>query len=106
MIGPEEERGPSRSGPAFFTLNFPAVSLMYSILFERDLCLPSREELMDEIERKELYPLTRHVIPQAMDDLDYIRESMRKYLVFFAGEAAVVDLENRVRKMIERTERE
>lgn len=88
--------------PVFFPLTFPEVSILYSILFERELCLPSREEMMDEIERKELYPTTRHVIPEAIDMLDVMRDNMREYLVAFAGEASVLELEERVKKTIER----
>lgn len=102
MSLPEEGRGPAGMAPVFFPLNFPEVSILYSILYERELCLPSREEVMDEIERKELYPTTRHIVPDAMDMVDDVRQNMREYLVAFAGEMSVQELEARVKKTIER----
>ncbi len=96
------EREPNQGGPVFFPLNFPETSIVYSILYERSICLPSREELLDEIERRELYPTTRHVIPQAMDCIEDIQEAMRAYLVAFTSESAVSELEKRVEIAIEK----
>ncbi len=94
--------GGSPQGAPFFALDFVETSILYSILYERSKCLPSREEMLDEIQRKELYPTTRHVIPKAMDKIDSVQDAMREYLVCFAGEAAVVELENRVDKTLEK----
>lgn len=87
-------------GLLHFPLDFAEASIMYSILYERQKCLPSREELLDEIARRELYPTTRHVIPQALDYLEIIQKDMREYLVNYAGEKSVRELEDRVLKTI------
>jgi len=100
MNGPERQGTPQ--GVPFFALDFVETSILYSILYERSKCLPSREEMLDEIERKELYPTTRHVIPKAMDHIDSVQDAMREYLVYFAGEKAVVELETRVDKTLEK----
>ncbi len=94
------EREGAFAGLPIFPLDFIETSIMYSILYERSKCLPSREEMLEEIARRELYPTTRHVIPKAMDYIDAVQKEMREYLVGFAGEDSVRDLEQRVEKAI------
>jgi len=101
VTGPEAE-GEREGGPVAFPLSFLETSLIYSILYERSKCLPTREELLDEIARKELYPTSRHVIPIAMGSIDQVQDEMREYLVGYAGEKSVRELETRVEKTIEK----
>lgn len=101
MTAPNPEGAPG-GGPPLFPINFVEVSLLYSILYERSKCLPTREQMLDEIERRELYPTNRHVIPHAMDQIEETQGDMREFLVSFAGEMSVIELEKRVDKAIEK----
>lgn len=98
----EGERAPDQGGPVYFGLNFPETSIIFSLLYERRLCTPPRDQVMDEIERRELYPTARHIIPAAMDAIEDLESAMRDYLVAFAGEDAVRELETRVEKTIQK----
>lgn len=104
MMDGQAEGSPEQGGP-IFGLDFVESSIMYSLLYERYLVTPNRQALMDEIERRELYATNRHAIPKALDCIENIRLDLREFLVSFAGEEKVADLESRAQKAIEQMKR-
>jgi hypothetical protein len=104
MTDGQAEGSPEQGGP-IFGLDFVEASIMYSLLYERFLITPNRKDLMDEIERRELYATHRHAIPKALDCIENIRQDLREFLVSFAGEEKVGELESRAKKAIEQMKR-
>lgn len=87
----------------FFAMEFTEAAMVYSILFERALSMPPIENLMDEIERRELYVQHRAQIPEALKQAENLRLDLREYVMAIAGETQVLNLEAQVKKMYEHT---
>jgi hypothetical protein len=90
-------------GPAPFDLDFAEVGLVYGLLYTQSIVEMSPSDLMDEIEKRELFANHRGAIPLVIENKLRLLNDMREYIVAYAGEGEVLKMEAQIRSMIEGT---
>lgn len=94
------EEGQCNCGEPMFPLDLAEALSIYSMLFEQNTRFPSDAEVMDEIERRELFPGKRDVIPKSLEMRRELIADLRDFLVQVVGPDQVAALEQSLLKMI------
>lgn len=83
-----------------FGMSFVETAMLYGAIYVQELRGPSKAQLMDEIERRELFVGKRHIIPGAIEAKRNLVQDMRAFLVACVGEEKVLRLESDSRKTL------
>lgn len=83
-----------------FDLMIHEAAMIYSILYGQSLRAPSNSEIMDEIERREMFVGMRRHIPNAMQAKVQLIADLRAFLAEHFGSDGISSLEKDVQKTL------
>lgn len=94
------EEGQCNCGEPVFPLGLAEALSIYSMLFEQNTRFPSDAEVMDEVERRELFPGKRDAIPKSLEMRRELIADLRDFLAHVIGPEQLISLEQSLLKMI------
>lgn len=80
-----------------FGLSREEAGVVYGMLYSQSLVDPPFSELMDEVEKRELFVKTRSQISKAVEIRARLFLDLRDFVVSFAGEESVLEMEKQIR---------
>jgi hypothetical protein len=94
------ENAEAGEGPVPFDLDFAEVGLVYGLLYTQSIVELSPSDLMDEIEKRELFANNRAAIPLVIETKLRLLTDMRDYMTAHAGEEEVLKMEAQIRALL------